>query len=191
MRSTPSARRPPAPPRKAELAMRVSVSRLSRGSPSDGLTGDDETSAKGFERRVPGGVRTLRHVEAFLVRGYLWPRCWEQLISLSANRAIVDEVKEEKRLKRISRRGFIFGSAAFSAVGRGGFGLRQGSGAGRLVLVGTQTSGSSKGVYSYSFDPDSGELRGLGLAAEADNPTFLALAPNGRTVLVANELDTV
>jgi 6-phosphogluconolactonase len=102
----------------------------------------------------------------------------------------VDETKEEKRLKRISRRGFIFGSAAFSAVGRGGFGLAQGSGGGRFLLVGTQTSGSSKGVYSYSFDPDSGELRGLRLAAEADNPTFLGLAPNGRTILVANELDT-
>jgi 6-phosphogluconolactonase len=45
-------------------------------------------------------------------------------------------------------------------------------------------------VYSYSFDSAAGELRLLGLAAEAENPTFLALAPNGRTVLVANELDT-
>src|SRR6266576_1223491 len=117
------------------------------------------------------------------------PRCWEQLIWLSANRAIVDEVKEEKRLKQISRRGFIFGSAAFSMVGRGGFALGKAVGGGRLLLVGTQTSGTSKGVYSYSFDPDSGELRGPRLAAEADNPTFLALAPNGRTVLVANELD--
>jgi len=102
----------------------------------------------------------------------------------------VDEVKEEKRLKRISRRGFIFGSAAFSVVGRGGFALAKGSGGGRLLLVETQTSGTSKGVYSYSFDPDTGELRGLGLAVEADNPTFLALAPNGRTVVVANEIDT-
>jgi 6-phosphogluconolactonase len=59
-----------------------------------------------------------------------------------------------------------------------------------LLLVGTQTSGTSKGVYSYSFDPDTGELGAAGLAAEADNPTFLALAPNRRTVLIANELDT-
>jgi 6-phosphogluconolactonase len=102
----------------------------------------------------------------------------------------VDEVKEEKRLKQISRRGFIFGSAAFSVVGRGGFGLAQRVGGGRLLLVGTQTSGTSKGVYSYSFDPVTGELGARALAAEADNPTFLALAPNGRTVLVANELDT-
>jgi 6-phosphogluconolactonase len=99
-------------------------------------------------------------------------------------------MKEEKRLKQISRRGFIFASAAFSVAGRRGFGLAQGVGGGRLLLVGTQTSGTSKGVYSYSFDPATGELAGSRLAAEADNPTFLALSPNGRTVLVANELDT-
>ncbi len=93
-------------------------------------------------------------------------------------------------MRQISRRGFIFGSAAFSVVGRGGFALAQGVGGGRRLLVGTQTSGTSKGVYSYSFDPVTGELGARALAAEADNPTFLALAPNGRTVLVANELDT-
>ena len=98
-------------------------------------------------------------------------------------------MKEEKRLKQISRRGFIFGSAAFSVAARRGFALAKGSGAGRILLVGTQTSGTSKGIYSYSFDPNIGELGVPGLAAEADNPTFLALAPNGRTVLVANELD--
>jgi 6-phosphogluconolactonase len=92
-------------------------------------------------------------------------------------------------LNRISRRGFILGSAAFSVAGRGGFALAKQSGGGRLLLVGTQTSGTSKGIYSYSFDPAAGELGTPGLAAEADNPTFLALAPNGRTVLVANELD--
>jgi 6-phosphogluconolactonase len=110
--------------------------------------------------------------------------------SLSVIRAIVDEMNEEKRLKQISRRRFIFASAAFSVVGRRGFGLAKGVGGGRLLLVGTQTSGTSKGVYSYSFDPATGELAASRLAAEADNPTFLALAPNGRTVLVANELDT-
>ena len=90
-------------------------------------------------------------------------------------------------MKRISRRGFIFGSATLSVAGQAGF--PPAKGAGGLLLVGTQTSGSSKGIYSYSFDPDRGELGVIGLAAEADNPTFLALSPNGRTVLVANELD--
>jgi 6-phosphogluconolactonase len=89
----------------------------------------------------------------------------------------------------MNRRKFIFGSAAVSAVGRRGFALAEKS-SGELLLVGTQTSGTSKGVYSYSFDPATGELKQIGLAAEADNPTFLALAQNRRTVLVANELDT-
>jgi 6-phosphogluconolactonase len=115
------------------------------------------------------------------------PRGWKQLICWSAIRAIVDVLKEEKTLKQLSRRGFIFGSAALSLGWRSGFAQAKNSGAGRLLLVGTQTSGTSKGIYSYSFDPGTGELGTAGLAAEADNPTFLALAPNGRTLLVANE----
>jgi 6-phosphogluconolactonase len=93
-------------------------------------------------------------------------------------------------LRQITRRGFIFGSAVLSVVGRRGFARAAGFGGGRLLLVGTQTAATSKGIYSYSFDPATGELKELGLAAEADNPTFLALSPNGRTVVVANELDT-
>jgi 6-phosphogluconolactonase len=93
-------------------------------------------------------------------------------------------------LRQITRRNFVFGSAALSLMGRRGFALPDTLGRGRLLLVGTQTSGTSKGIYAYSFEAATGELKGLGLAAEADNPTFLALAPNGRTVIVANELDT-
>jgi 6-phosphogluconolactonase len=93
-------------------------------------------------------------------------------------------------VQRLTRRGFIFGSAAFSLAERVGFSLAEGFGGGGLLLVGTQTSGTSKGIYSYSFEATSGELKALGLATEADNPTFLALDPDGRTVLVANELDT-
>jgi 6-phosphogluconolactonase len=92
-------------------------------------------------------------------------------------------------LNRISRREFIFGSVALSVAGRRGFALPEGPGA-RLLLVGTQTAEGSKGIYAYSFEAATGELKGLGLAAEAENPTFLALSPNGRIVLVANELDT-
>jgi 6-phosphogluconolactonase len=107
------------------------------------------------------------------------PRVW----------VIVDEVKEEKRLRQLTRRGFIFGSAALSVAGRRGFALER-FGGGRLLLVGTQTAATSKGIYAYSFEAATGELKELGLAGETDNPTFLALAPNGRTVIVANELDT-
>jgi 6-phosphogluconolactonase len=104
---------------------------------------------------------------------------------VSANRAIVDERKRSGDLKQITRRGFIVGSAALSAAGRIGF--SQAKGGGGLLLVGTQTSGTSKGIYAYSFT--GGELKPLGLAGAADNPTFMALAPDGKTLLVANELD--
>ncbi|WP_158942755.1 lactonase family protein [Granulicella sp. S190] len=90
-------------------------------------------------------------------------------------------------MKQLTRRGFVFGSAALSLVGQPGF--AEAKDGGRLLLVGTQTSGTSKGIYAYSFSAATGELKELGLAAEADSPTFLALAPNGRTLLVANELE--
>ena len=92
---------------------------------------------------------------------------------------------------RITRRGFIFGSAAMSVVGRRGSAFAQGAGGGPLLLVGTQTAATSKGIYAYSFEAATGELKERGLAVEADNPTFLTLAPNGKTVLVANELDSL
>lgn len=105
---------------------------------------------------------------------------------LSANRVIVDEGKKERRLRQITRRGFVFGSAALSVVGRAGFAAEK---EGVPLLIGTQTSGSSKGIYAYSFSEKTGDLTALGLAAETENPTFLALAPDGKTLLVANELD--
>jgi 6-phosphogluconolactonase len=94
--------------------------------------------------------------------------------------------EKELRLRQVNRRGFIFGSTALSVMGRAGFASAKD---GARLLVGTQTSGSSKGIYAYSFTASTGDLTAAGLAAEAENPTFLALAPDGRTVLVANELD--
>jgi 6-phosphogluconolactonase len=89
-------------------------------------------------------------------------------------------------LGQVSRRGFIYGSAALSASGRA---LLAKTARGQLLLVGTQTAGTSKGIYAYAFDAANGELKQIGLATEADNPTFLALAPDGRTVFVANEVN--
>jgi 6-phosphogluconolactonase len=99
---------------------------------------------------------------------------------------IVDEMDKELRLAQITRRGFIYGSAAMSVAGRA---LLAETTRGRLLLVGTQTAETSKGIYAYAFDSSTGELKQTGLAAEADNPTFLTLAPDGRTVFVANEVN--
>jgi 6-phosphogluconolactonase len=59
----------------------------------------------------------------------------------------------------------------------------------RWLLVGTQTHENSKGIYSYNWDPATGELQGEELAAESDNPTFLALAPQANYLCAANEID--
>ncbi|HYK37694.1 lactonase family protein [Alloacidobacterium sp.] len=59
----------------------------------------------------------------------------------------------------------------------------------RLLFAGTQTGPSSKGIYGFHWDPASGELKELGLAAESNNPTFIALSPDGKHLYAANELD--
>lgn len=61
----------------------------------------------------------------------------------------------------------------------------------RLLFVGTQTvkGSNSRGIYSYHWDPDKGQLQNRLLAAESDNPTFLAVDPQARYLYAANEID--
>ncbi len=56
-----------------------------------------------------------------------------------------------------------------------------------LVYVGTYTDRGSKGVYAYRYDSASGQLEDLGLAAEAPNPSFVAVSPNHKFLYVVNE----
>lgn len=60
-----------------------------------------------------------------------------------------------------------------------------------LMFAGTDTSGSSgsKGIYAYRWDPASGALLQLGLAAETASPTYMALSPDRRRLYVANEVN--
>jgi 6-phosphogluconolactonase len=86
-------------------------------------------------------------------------------------------------VNQITRRQFLYTSAAATLASRT---LAQPTT--HQLLVGTQTlTGTSKGIYNYSFQD--GVLTAQGLATESENPTFLALSPNRRTLLVANELD--
>jgi 6-phosphogluconolactonase len=57
-----------------------------------------------------------------------------------------------------------------------------------LLYVGTYTTGESKGIYVYRYNTASGQLTPLGLAAESANPSFLAVAPNGKFLYAVNEL---
>lgn len=59
-----------------------------------------------------------------------------------------------------------------------------------LVFVGTYTNKtSSKGIYAYRFDPGTGKLSSLGVAAESEDPSFLAVHPSGRYLYAVNETD--
>lgn len=59
-----------------------------------------------------------------------------------------------------------------------------------IFYVGTYTEegSKSKGIYAYRFDPESGQITSLGLAAETINPSFVALSPNGRFLYAVNEV---
>jgi 6-phosphogluconolactonase len=59
-----------------------------------------------------------------------------------------------------------------------------------LVYVGTYTAGTStsKGIQALRLNRETGELTGLTLAAETQNPSFLALHPNGRSLYAVNEV---
>ncbi len=87
-------------------------------------------------------------------------------------------------MPQITRRQFLYTSAAATLVTRRAFSQSPT----HQLLVGTQThTGTSKGIYACSFQ--NGDLSQQHLAAETDNPTFLALSPNKRVLLAANELD--
>jgi 6-phosphogluconolactonase len=57
-----------------------------------------------------------------------------------------------------------------------------------LVYIGTYTSGKSEGIYLYHLDLPTGRLSPRGLAAEAVNPSFLAIHPKGNLLYAVNEI---
>jgi 6-phosphogluconolactonase len=88
----------------------------------------------------------------------------------------------------VSRRkvlkGFVTAPLAARAWWRG---MAEHNGANTL-FVGTQTKGSSKGIYAYRWPAEKGEIELIGLAAETENPTFLALSPDAKFLYAANEV---
>src|SRR6202046_4701306 len=51
----------------------------------------------------------------------------------------------------------------------------------------TQKRSTSKGIYAYRFSAGSAGVTPVGLAAEATNPSFLAVHPNHRFLYAVNE----
>ncbi len=58
------------------------------------------------------------------------------------------------------------------------------------VYIGTYTTGDSisKGIYTCSFDNETGKLTEPALAAELKNPSFLAIHPSGKFLFAVNEI---
>jgi 6-phosphogluconolactonase len=59
-----------------------------------------------------------------------------------------------------------------------------------LLFVGTNTGGksSSTGIYAFRWEPNSGSLVPLGLAAETASPAYMAISPDGRHLYAVNEI---
>ncbi len=55
-----------------------------------------------------------------------------------------------------------------------------------MMLVGTYTDGGSKGIYSYSFNQDTGEAQLLD-SLEMTNPSYLTISHDGRLVYAVSE----
>ena len=57
-----------------------------------------------------------------------------------------------------------------------------------LVYVGTYTTKTaSKGIYAFRYDASSGKLTAIGVAAETQDPSWVAVHPNGKFLYAVNE----
>lgn len=56
-----------------------------------------------------------------------------------------------------------------------------------LLFLGTYTKSSSEGIYAYRLEQSTGKLLPLGLVAKAENPSFLAIHPNGKFLYAVDE----
>lgn len=57
------------------------------------------------------------------------------------------------------------------------------------LFVGTYTGGKSKGIYVFQFNAKNGEVQWVSNTDSADNPSFLAIAPDGKHLYSVNETD--
>jgi 6-phosphogluconolactonase len=94
-----------------------------------------------------------------------------------------------RAMKRLNRRDFLRLAAVAPVAGQALWSHKGEEEKRRLLLVGTQTeTGTSRGIYAYRWEPETGELKAAGLAAESDNPTFLAIDAEAKYLYAANEI---
>src|SRR5262245_19891133 len=82
----------------------------------------------------------------------------------------------------------IFGVAGWAVPG-GGPAQEAGRNEKLWVYVGTYTGGKSKGIYRLELDLATGKPTSHGLAAEATNPSFLAIHPTHKVLYAVGEVD--
>ena len=58
------------------------------------------------------------------------------------------------------------------------------------VYIGSYTSNGGEGIYQYSLDPASGELKRQRILAGVVNPSYLIIEPKGRFLYAVNEVDS-
>jgi 6-phosphogluconolactonase len=76
----------------------------------------------------------------------------------------------------------------YAAQAGGGASATHGKSSDPTMYVGTYSRAASKGIYAFRFDSATGKATSVGLAAESENPSFLAVHPNQRFVYAVNEL---
>lgn len=91
---------------------------------------------------------------------------------------------------KVDRRKVIQGLAVSTFASRAWWAEAAEAGSVKTLFVGTQTGPASKGINACKWDAARGALGPLGLAAESENPTFLALSPNAKYLYAANEVDS-
>lgn len=94
--------------------------------------------------------------------------------------------------RAVTRRGFLGRGVAalgLAALPRTLLGSSGAPGDAWELYVGTYTSNTaSRGIYRLEVEQATGAFRNLTLAAESRDPSFLALSPDGRTLVAVNEL---
>ncbi|MEU8733281.1 lactonase family protein [Streptomyces tendae] len=76
-----------------------------------------------------------------------------------------------------------------SRASGGASGRERGPSGPRPLLLGTYTSaeGGGKGIGLAAYEPGTGRITGHGLLAEVDDPSYLAVHPDGRTLYAVGE----
>lgn len=58
-----------------------------------------------------------------------------------------------------------------------------------VLFVGTYTNNGSEGIYKFNFNTETGELTNMTLAAAIENPSYLTISPDKRTLYAVGEVD--